>query len=285
MLKAGLKERKRQAVRPVSPSLDSEMDDEGLVFDESNPAPAPPSRTRSPDDTFTRPQSDDHAMEMAECVVYNTMRSCARAFRAFASYDLQKCLDELDGLDAVQQRTPWVMALVGRAEYEKGDYAAVRCFTYSHIPLLTHRKSRRAFESLRDLDPYRILDMEVYSTLLWHTEKHIDLSFLAQELLSIEPRSPQTWIAIGNCFSLQKDKKQALTCFGRATQLDPGCAYAYTLAGHELVDARIDQAINNFQSGIRADPRHYNAWCVLPHHTERRLTHMTRSGTVWVHAI
>ena len=112
--------------------------------------------------------------------------------------------------------------------------------------------------------------MEVYSTLLWHTEKHIDLSFLAQELLSIEPRSPQTWIAIGNCFSLQKDKKQALTCFGRATQLDPGCAYAYTLAGHELVDTRIDQAINYFQSGIRADPRHYNAWYVISCHTERR---------------
>src|SRR6266478_2522167 len=111
-LKAGLKERKRQAVRPASPSLDSEMDDEGLAFDESNPAPASPSRTRSPDDTFARRQSDDHAMEIAECVVYNTMRSCARAFRAFASYDLQKCLDELDGLDAVQQRTPWVMALV-----------------------------------------------------------------------------------------------------------------------------------------------------------------------------
>lgn len=121
--------------------------------------------------------------------------------------------------------------------------------------------------------------MEVYSTLLWHTEKHIELSFLAQELLSIEPRSPQTWIAIGNCFSLQKDKKQALTCFGRAAQLDPGCAYAYTLAGHELVDTRIDQAINYFQSGIRADPRHYNAWCVVsPHGEEAYLYDASRYG-------
>ncbi|KAF9792339.1 hypothetical protein BJ322DRAFT_1206970 [Thelephora terrestris] len=242
--KAGLKEKKRQVARPMSPSLESEMDEEGSGLDESKAAPVPPSGTRSSEDKSTRQQSGDREMETAECIVYNTMRSCARAFRAFTCYDLQRCLDELEGLDAVQQRTPWVMALVGRAEYEKGDYAA----------------SRRAFESLRDLDPYRIIDMEVYSTLLWHTEKHIDLSFLAQELLSIEPRSPQTWIAIGNCFSLQKEKKQALTCFGRATQLDPGCAYAYTLAGHELVDTRIDQAINHFQSGIRADPRHYNAW-------------------------
>lgn len=102
------------------------MDDESPAFDESNPSPASPSRTRSPDDTSMKRQSEDHAMETAECIVYNTMRSCARAFRAFSSYDLQKCLDELEGLDAVQQRTPWVMALVGRAEYEKGDYAAVR---------------------------------------------------------------------------------------------------------------------------------------------------------------
>ena len=102
------------------------MDDEGPTFDEGNPTPAPLSRTRSLDDASTRRQSDDRAMEIAECIVYNTIRSCARAFRAFASYDLQKCLNELEELDAVQQRTPWVMALVGRAEYEKGDYAAVR---------------------------------------------------------------------------------------------------------------------------------------------------------------
>ena len=125
-LKVGLKEGKRQAVRTTSPSLDSEMEDEGPAFEESNPVLASPSRTRSPDDASTKRHPDDHAMEIAECVVYNTMRSCARAFRAFTCYDLQKCLDELEGLDAVQQRTSWVMALVGRAEYEKGDYAAVR---------------------------------------------------------------------------------------------------------------------------------------------------------------
>jgi len=105
------------------------MDDEGSIFDESNLASTQPSGTRSPDDTSTGQQPDDHAMEIAECIVYNTMRLCARAFRAFSSYDLQRCLDELEGLDAVQQRTSWVMALAGRAEYEKGDYAAVRLFT------------------------------------------------------------------------------------------------------------------------------------------------------------
>ena len=103
--------------------------------------------------------------------------------------------------------------------------------------------------------------MEVYSTLLWHLQKNIKLSFLAHELLSIDPKSPQAWIAVGNCFSLQKEKTQALTCFRRAAQLDPTCAYAYTLSGHESIDEDLNKAINFFQSALRADARHYNAWC------------------------
>jgi len=38
------------------------------------------------------------------------------------------------------------------------------------------------------------------------------------------------------------------------------CAYAYTLSGHESIDEDLDKAINFFQTALRADPRHYNAW-------------------------
>ena len=129
------------------------------------------------------------------------------------------------------------------------------------IPLLG-RQAERAFEAVRNLEPYRMWDMEVYSTLLWHLQRNVKLSFLAQELLSIDPRAPQAWIAVGNCFSLQKERVQALTCFHRSAQLDPTCAYAYTLSGHETIDDDSDKAITFFQAALRADPRHYNAWCV-----------------------
>ena len=105
--------------------------------------------------------------------------------------------------------------------------------------------------------------MEIYSTLLWHLQRNVELSFLAQELLNIDPQSPQAWIAIGNLFSLQKERLQALTSFRRAAQLDPTCAYAYTLSGHESIDEDLDKAINFFQSALRADSRHYNAWLVI----------------------
>lgn len=129
--------------------------------------------------------------------------------------------------------------------------------------------------------------MELFSTLLWHLQRTVQLSFLAQELLSIDPRSPQAWIAVGNTFSLQKERGQALTCFRRAYALDPTCAYAFTLAGHELIDEDIDNAILAFQTALRADSRHYNAWYVssfIPSTTfffgfaARRLS----PGQVWV---
>lgn len=159
-------------------------------------------------------------------------------------YNTALCMEELDKLPHVHQRSPYVMAMVGKAHYERTNYTS----------------AERAFQAVRALDPYRLWDMEVYSTLLWHLQRTVQLSFLAQELLSIDPRSSQAWIAIGNTFSLQKERSQALTCFRRAQQLDPTCAYAFTLAGHEFIDEDLDKAILSFQMALRADARHYNAW-------------------------
>jgi anaphase-promoting complex subunit 3 len=128
---------------------------------------------------------------------------------------------------------------------------------YVEVPYL---QAERAFKTVRMLEPYRLWDMEVYSTLLWHLQRNVQLSFLAQELLNINPQSAQAWIAVGNLFSLQKDRLQALTCFRRAVLMDSSCAYAYTLSGHESIDDDLEKAINFFQSALRADPRHYNAW-------------------------
>jgi len=187
---------------------------------------------------------EEYDKELAEQYIYNLIRRFARATRALALYDCQRCLEELEQLPRVHQNSPWVIAIVGRAHYERQDYAS----------------ADRAFKALRKEEPYRLWDMEIYSTLLWHLQRNVELSFLAQELLNIDPQSPQAWIAIGNLFSLQKERLQALTSFRRAAQLDPTCAYAYTLSGHESIDEDLDKAINFFQSALRADSRHYNAW-------------------------
>jgi anaphase-promoting complex subunit 3 len=181
-------------------------------------------------------------------------------------YDCRKCLHELNQLPSPHQNTQWVLAMVGRAHFEQQDYSSVCSFLdfcYCTTDRFRFRfQAERAFKAVRMLEPHRLWDMEVYSTLLWHLQKTVELSFLAQELLNINPQSPQAWIAIGNLFSLQKEKSQALACFRRAAQRDPTCAYAYTLSGHESIDEDLDKAINFFQTALRADPRHYNAWYV-----------------------
>lgn len=206
-----------------------------------------------------------YEIELAEQYIYDLMRQFAIATRALSLYDCSKCIAELEKLPHVHQMSAGVLAMVGRAHYERLEYAAVCLSSYFILPLLhlIHRlQAERAFKAVRGMEPYRLWDMEVYSTLLWHLQRNVQLSFLAQELLNIDPRSSQAWIAVGNLFSLQKERSQALTCFRRSAQMDPTCAYAYTLSGHESIDEDLDKAINFFQTALRADPRHYNAWYV-----------------------
>ncbi|PCH38327.1 TPR-like protein [Wolfiporia cocos MD-104 SS10] len=235
-----VRDRRRLQPKLRATTVDSDADEDAIPRD-SSPGPS----------TWTAAQEqaaqEAYDAEMADHHIYELMRVFARATRAMALYDCRMCLEELEKLPLGHQRSAWVMAMVGKAHYELGEYAA----------------AERAFEAVRNLEPYRIWDMEVFSTLLWHLQRNVRLSFLAQELVATDPKAPQAWIAVGNCFSLQKERSQALTCFRRAAQLDSNCAYAYTLSGHESIDEDLDKAINFFQTALRADPRHYNAWCVI----------------------
>lgn len=44
----------------------------------------------------------------------------------------------------------------------------------------------------------------MYSTVLWHMKKEVEVSYLAQEAIAQDRRSPHAWAIMGNCFSLQK---------------------------------------------------------------------------------
>jgi anaphase-promoting complex subunit 3 len=131
-------------------------------------------------------------------------------------------------------------------------------------------QAKRAFLQSRLLDPYTLFHMDTFSTLLWHTSSPLLLSLLAQELLDISRSEPEPWIALGNAFSLEKEHDEAMRCFRRAAQVaniagigKGGCAYAWTLSGHEAVSMEeFDRAIAFFQTAVRIDRRHFNAWFV-----------------------
>ncbi|RPB22237.1 TPR-like protein [Terfezia boudieri ATCC MYA-4762] len=181
----------------------------------------------------------------AQLHMLEMFKKLGTGYFALARYSCQEALQVFNSLTPSQRDTPWVLSKIGRAYYEMANYT----------------EAEKIFQKIRQIDPTRTRDMEVYSTLLWHLRKDVELSYLAHELVEVDRLSPAAWCAIGNSFSLQKDHEQALKCFKRATQLDPKLAYAFTLQGHEHVSSEeYDKALVAYRSAVSADSRHYNAW-------------------------
>ncbi|WVR07101.1 hypothetical protein IAU60_004140 [Kwoniella sp. DSM 27419] len=188
---------------------------------------------------------DSQLQSAADDWLRDVVRRCGRAYRHLSLYQCQEAMLELDGLPDEIKVSAWSLDVLARSFYEMANYVM----------------ARRAFTSLLELEPYRLQSMEQYSTLLWHLSDPPALSHISQSLMAIDRESCKSWIAVGNCFSLQKDHDEAMRCFRRATQLDPGCAYAWTLCGYEAVEMdEYDRAIAFYRSAIRNDSRHYNAW-------------------------
>lgn len=115
--------------------------DEGGAGEVAFP-PSPPFLAHSPrSETSPSPSNwtaeheqaaqEAYEIELADQYIYDLMRRFASATRALSTYDSAKCLSELELLPHHDQQTPWVLAMVGRAHYEKSDYTSVRAFCTS----------------------------------------------------------------------------------------------------------------------------------------------------------
>ncbi|PKA56562.1 Cell division cycle protein 27 like B [Apostasia shenzhenica] len=166
-------------------------------------------------------------------------------YRLSCLYRCQEALEVYLKLPQHQYNTGWVLAQVGKLYFELVEYF----------------EADRFFDLARRLSPCTLEGMDVYSTVLFHLNEEMRLSYLAQELISIDRLSPQAWCAMGNCYSLQKDHENALKNFQRSVQLDARFAYAHTLSGHEYMALEdYENGIRCFQNALQANDRHYNAW-------------------------
>lgn len=140
---------------------------------------------------------------------------------------------------------PWCQAQLGKLHFE----------------IVNYDMSLTYFTNLRRLQPTRLKDLEIFSTLLWHLEDKVKLSNLSSELLEMYPNSPETWCILGNYFSLQKNHDQSIKALEKSTHLDPRFAYAYTLLGHEFANNEsFDIAKTYYRKALACDPQHYNAY-------------------------
>ncbi|XP_053207235.1 cell division cycle protein 27 homolog isoform X2 [Panonychus citri] len=175
----------------------------------------------------------------------NLLVDLANASLCLGQFHCTKAIKILMNLPQKQFNTGWVLSGIGRAYFEMSKY----------------EEAVKYFEEAHKVEPHRLQGTEYYSTALWHLQREIKLSMLAQECIEFDKNAPQTWCVAGNCFGLQKEHETAIKFLQRAIQVDPDFAYAYTLLGHELVlTEEMDHAMACFRNAIRIDARHYNAW-------------------------
>ena len=98
------------------------------------------------------------------------LKPIADGLRVYSMFRCDDALGHLRTLPRSQYVTGYVLCLVGRAYAEMVNYP----------------EARRAFEWSRSVCPHRLDGMEVYSTVLWHLKKEIELSYLAQECVSLD---------------------------------------------------------------------------------------------------
>ena len=166
--------------------------------------------------------------------------------KKISNYDCAAALDLLlKKIPPNQFKSCFVYALIGRCYFELAKYKDAE--KYYNLSIL--------------LDPSYLTGLEYYSSVLWHLKDQYKCCNLAHHCLEQCQFSPETWVVLGNTFSLQKEHETAIKFFIRATQINPAFAYSYTLAGHEYVEnENFSEANNCFKKALAFDERQVNAW-------------------------
>ena len=117
------------------------------------------------------------------------------------------------------------------------------------------------FKRVRQLDPFRLDDMDAYSNALYVSQRRYELALLAHESNDIEPFRYETCFCLANFYSLRGQHEKAATYFGRALKLDPTNVSAWILMGHEFMEMKkTEDAIKAYRSAINLDRTDPRAW-------------------------
>lgn len=117
------------------------------------------------------------------------------------------------------------------------------------------------FQKTRMIDPYRLIDMDVYSNALYVSQRKYELASLAHQANEIEPFRYESCFCLANYYSLRGQHDRAATYFSRALKFDPTNVSAWILMGHEFMEMKkTEDAIKAYRSAINLDRTDPRAW-------------------------
>lgn len=84
---------------------------------------------------------------------------------------------------------------------------------------------------MHKIDKYSFQGMKIYSQLLYRLGDSSELTIIANNLISADPRRPEGWIAASLHSELKGEKDKAMEFIDKALQVNPKCITALNIKG------------------------------------------------------
>ena len=159
--------------------------------------------------------------------------------------DNEQALLLIEGLETLFSNSVYLQSQMAVAYYNMRDFDL----------------AQDQFDMIRDHDPFRLDDMDVFSNILYVKEMKAELSSLAHSVVRTDKYRPECCCIVGNYYALKGQHEKAVQYFERALKLDPSFLSAWTLLGHEYIELKnTAAAVEAYRKAVDINPREYRAW-------------------------
>eukprot|EP00056_Hartaetosiga_gracilis_P017736 m.8292 g.8292 ORF g.8292 m.8292 type:complete len:713 (-) comp6067_c0_seq2:216-2354(-) len=169
-------------------------------------------------------------------------------FHAYAALELyaQEAISMFETLHSSYPSSSWLAASCALAHYNVRDYET----------------AGNVFTQLRTMEPFRLENVDAYSNILYVQEnKETQLSQLAHDVMKVDKYRAETCCVLGNYYSCKGVHEKAIVYFQRALQLNRKYLSAWTLLGHEYLEAKnTTAAVAAYRKAVDVNQRDYRAW-------------------------
>ncbi|KAI8581599.1 hypothetical protein K450DRAFT_232089 [Umbelopsis ramanniana AG] len=148
-----------------------------------------------------------------------------------------------------------ISASFPRSTYIKSQWATLR------YDLLEYNEAEELFDELRNMNPYRLDDMDIFSNLLFVKDSKEKLSVLAHQSERIDKYRPETCCIIANYYSVKSEIAKSIEYFKKALKLNRNYHLAWTLLGHDYMEMKnSNAAIECYRRAINLNHKDFRAW-------------------------